>query len=242
MLIEELLNRTRLEKLLRDSYGNYCVQTALDYAEPAQRALLVEGIRPVLPLIRNTPYGKRIQNKLQREQMDHYGGGNVGLGGGAYSPQSVSLGLGGPGLGMGGMTVGIGMGSRGGSLGAHSHLGHNNHSIHHGSSSLGDIYGTQSSLYGSSLTSMAGSTVGVPSHGHGHSYLSNGGHQQNAYVGSSHLVGMAAQQPSLDPYLLQGPGAGGAAGFASGPFGGFGGLPSSVNDPYQQRSTFGYGM
>lgn len=74
MLIEELLNRTRLEKLLRDSYGNYCVQTALDYAEPNQRALLVEGIRPVLPLIRNTPYGKRIQNKLQREQMDHFGG------------------------------------------------------------------------------------------------------------------------------------------------------------------------
>lgn len=29
--------------------------------------MLVEGIRPVLPLIRNTPYGKRIQNKLQRE-------------------------------------------------------------------------------------------------------------------------------------------------------------------------------
>lgn len=74
MLIEELLNRTRLEKLLRDSYGNYCVQTALDYAEPSQRALLVEGIRPVLPLIRNTPYGKRIQNKLQREQADGFGG------------------------------------------------------------------------------------------------------------------------------------------------------------------------
>uniref|UniRef100_A0A8H7Y5R9 PUM-HD domain-containing protein n=1 Tax=Psilocybe cubensis TaxID=181762 RepID=A0A8H7Y5R9_PSICU len=74
MLIDELLNRSRLEKLLRDSYGNYCVQTALDYADPAQRTLLVEGIRPVLPLIRNTPYGKRIQNKLQREQMDHFGG------------------------------------------------------------------------------------------------------------------------------------------------------------------------
>lgn len=46
----------------------------MDYAEPNQRALLVEGIRPVLPLIRNTPYGKRIQNKLQREQMDPFGG------------------------------------------------------------------------------------------------------------------------------------------------------------------------
>jgi hypothetical protein len=49
------------------------LQTALDYAEPTQRALLVEGIRPVLPLIRNTPYGKRIQNKLQREHLDHFG-------------------------------------------------------------------------------------------------------------------------------------------------------------------------
>jgi len=38
----------------------------------------VEGIRPILPLIRNTPYGKRIQSKLQREQMEAanaYGGG-----------------------------------------------------------------------------------------------------------------------------------------------------------------------
>ncbi|CCM01317.1 uncharacterized protein FIBRA_03366 [Fibroporia radiculosa] len=101
MLIGELLNRTRLEKLLRDSYGNYCVQTALDYAEPSQRALLVEGIRPVLPLIRNTPYGKRIQNKLQREHLDGFGGGggyqhlgnqNMGMGpghGGRHMPHQA---------------------------------------------------------------------------------------------------------------------------------------------------------
>lgn len=34
---------------------------------------MVEGIRPILPLIRNTPYGKRIQSKLQREQLDASG-------------------------------------------------------------------------------------------------------------------------------------------------------------------------
>ncbi|EKM60704.1 uncharacterized protein PHACADRAFT_246773 [Phanerochaete carnosa HHB-10118-sp] len=102
MLIGELLNRTRLEKLLRDSYGNYCVQTALDYAEPTQRALLVEGIRPVLPLIRNTPYGKRIQNKLQREQLD-----GPGFGGSHYGQQSVAnLALRNPNLNMGGMQGG----------------------------------------------------------------------------------------------------------------------------------------
>ncbi|CAE7179481.1 unnamed protein product [Rhizoctonia solani] len=107
MLIEELLNRNRLEKLLRDSFGNYCVQTALDYAEPTQRMLLVEGIRPILPLIRNTPYGKRIQSKLQREQMENhqqYGGGH----GGGYNPTHaalVNLAMNGNGMGMGGRHV-----------------------------------------------------------------------------------------------------------------------------------------
>ena len=36
-LMEEMLNKSKLERLLRDSYANYVVQTALDYAEPAQR-------------------------------------------------------------------------------------------------------------------------------------------------------------------------------------------------------------
>ncbi|RKP23352.1 armadillo-type protein, partial [Syncephalis pseudoplumigaleata] len=68
-LISELLNRDRLEKLLRDPYANYVVQTALDYADPVQRSQLVDCIRPLLPAVRNTPYGKRIQSKLQRDPM-----------------------------------------------------------------------------------------------------------------------------------------------------------------------------
>ncbi|QRV88282.1 Pumilio-family RNA binding repeat [Ceratobasidium sp. AG-Ba] len=53
MLIEQLLHRNNLEKLLRNSFGNYCIQTALDYAEPTQRVLFVEDIRPILPLMKN---------------------------------------------------------------------------------------------------------------------------------------------------------------------------------------------
>ncbi|KAG5715907.1 Pumilio domain-containing protein C6G9.14 [Termitomyces sp. T112] len=122
VLIDELLNRTRLEKLLRDSYGNYCVQTALDYAEPAQRVLLVDGIRPILPLIRNTPYGKRIQNKLQREHLDNYGGYHV-------QPTMVGLGLGNQGMGV-----------------SHGHHGGGRHPNHQ-SNPLADIYASQSGLY-----------------------------------------------------------------------------------------------
>ncbi|GAA6031615.1 hypothetical protein JCM8097_006550 [Rhodosporidiobolus ruineniae] len=82
-IIDELLIKQRLERLLRDSFANYVVQTALDYAEPAQRAQLIETIRPILPMIRNTPYGKRIQSKIQRETNDHmrHGGGGYGHGG-----------------------------------------------------------------------------------------------------------------------------------------------------------------
>ncbi|RHZ89699.1 hypothetical protein Glove_12g42 [Diversispora epigaea] len=68
-LIEEMLNKSKLDKLLRDSFANYVVQTSLDYADPVQRVQLIDCIRPLLPAIRNTPYGKRIQGKLQREQM-----------------------------------------------------------------------------------------------------------------------------------------------------------------------------
>jgi hypothetical protein len=36
-LIEEMLDKDALEKLLRDSFANYVVQTSLDYADPEQR-------------------------------------------------------------------------------------------------------------------------------------------------------------------------------------------------------------
>lgn len=64
LLIEELVDSPYLDKLLRDSYANYVIQTALDYAEAGTRQRLVDNIRPIIPSIRSTPYGRRIQSKL----------------------------------------------------------------------------------------------------------------------------------------------------------------------------------
>ncbi|KAL8962906.1 MAG: hypothetical protein Q9193_000759 [Seirophora villosa] len=64
IMIEEMLNANELEKMLRDSFANYVVQTALDYADPETKTQLVEAIRPILPTIRQTPYGRRIQSKI----------------------------------------------------------------------------------------------------------------------------------------------------------------------------------
>lgn len=65
MLIEEMLQPNQLDGLLRDSFANYVIQTALDYANPNMKNRLIEAIRPHLPAIRTTPYGRRIQAKIQ---------------------------------------------------------------------------------------------------------------------------------------------------------------------------------
>jgi len=59
------MNQVELEKLLRDSYANYVIQTAIEYSEPHIKQQLVDSIRPILPAIRMTPYGRRIQQKIQ---------------------------------------------------------------------------------------------------------------------------------------------------------------------------------
>lgn len=68
MLIQEMLQPAELDRLMRDSFANYVIQTALDYANPAMKAALIEAIRPVLPSIRTTPYGRRIQAKIQASE------------------------------------------------------------------------------------------------------------------------------------------------------------------------------
>ena len=65
MIVEELLAPGEMDRLLRDSFANYVIQTALDYATHYQKTRLVETIRPILPNIRSTPYGRRIQAKIQ---------------------------------------------------------------------------------------------------------------------------------------------------------------------------------
>ncbi|KAL6855247.1 hypothetical protein ACO1O0_006386 [Amphichorda felina] len=64
MIVGEMLAPQEIERLIRDSYANYVVQTALEYATPHQKHRLVEAIRPILPTIRNTPYGRRIHAKV----------------------------------------------------------------------------------------------------------------------------------------------------------------------------------
>lgn len=66
--VESMLTSGRLGELVLDPYGNYVVQKALVVCSPLQLARFSELIRPMMPQLRNTPFGKRIQSKLFKDQ------------------------------------------------------------------------------------------------------------------------------------------------------------------------------
>jgi hypothetical protein len=76
LMIEELLDVEQLEQLMRDAYGNYVIQTALEFAPAELCVLLIEAMRPILPAIRQTPYGRRIMSKVSDREgrLAHYNG------------------------------------------------------------------------------------------------------------------------------------------------------------------------
>ncbi|KAI3697023.1 hypothetical protein L6452_29724 [Arctium lappa] len=59
-IINELMNNPRLDQIMQDPYGNYVIQAALRSSKGALREALVEAIKPHVPALRTSPYGKKV--------------------------------------------------------------------------------------------------------------------------------------------------------------------------------------
>ncbi|KAI1266236.1 armadillo-type protein [Xylariaceae sp. FL1019] len=66
MMINELLVPGEADRLLKDSYGNYVIQTALDHSSPHMKDQLIKTIKDSLNGIKGTPYGRRLHAKIQQ--------------------------------------------------------------------------------------------------------------------------------------------------------------------------------
>ncbi|OCF36398.1 pumilio 2 [Kwoniella heveanensis BCC8398] len=69
ILIDELVEAradgtNQVGMLLRDAFGNFPLQTALKHAKDDQRQELLDIVTALLPQIRHTPVGKRLENKI----------------------------------------------------------------------------------------------------------------------------------------------------------------------------------
>ncbi|ANZ73462.1 BA75_00465T0 [Komagataella pastoris] len=63
-MLEEILRPQNLNALIKDQYGNYVVQTAIDVADDEYKFRLIQTVKPMLPFIKSTPYSRRIQSKI----------------------------------------------------------------------------------------------------------------------------------------------------------------------------------
>ncbi|WVW82832.1 hypothetical protein I302_104844 [Kwoniella bestiolae CBS 10118] len=75
LLIDELVavkedGSNQVGMLLRDAFGNFPLQTALVAASAEQRQELLDLINPIIPQIRNTPVGKRLENRINQFDLD----------------------------------------------------------------------------------------------------------------------------------------------------------------------------
>jgi len=79
-MVQQLATPDHILSLLQDPFANYVVQRALAVAVTPHLEALVDVIRPHLPSLKNTSYGRRIQNRILKKTMSMRNGG-VMLGG-----------------------------------------------------------------------------------------------------------------------------------------------------------------
>ncbi|KDP30623.1 hypothetical protein JCGZ_16188 [Jatropha curcas] len=67
-VIRELINNAHLDQVMQDPYGNYVIQAALHQTKGTLHVALVEAIRPHIPALRTSPYGKKVlsNNSLKK--------------------------------------------------------------------------------------------------------------------------------------------------------------------------------
>jgi len=67
LMIVELTNVARLPRLLKDPYANYVIQRLLQTSSVNERQILFALIKPHLPNLGKTTFGKRIQAQMLRK-------------------------------------------------------------------------------------------------------------------------------------------------------------------------------
>ncbi|KAJ5571169.1 Armadillo-like helical [Penicillium sp. DV-2018c] len=88
-MIEEFLAPNELEKMLRDSFANYVVQTAMDFCNAETRTRIIEAVRPILPSIRQTPHGRRIAGKIMAADTNPRSNGSSVTTSGEVTPNEM---------------------------------------------------------------------------------------------------------------------------------------------------------
>lgn len=94
MYVETMRNAEIVASLMQDDFGNYVLQTALTMTCTAQAETLVAVIRPLMPMIKNAPYAKKLEAKMDliMKKKNVHGGAPTSSGGGPRGGYGVNRG------------------------------------------------------------------------------------------------------------------------------------------------------
>ncbi|KAK4773550.1 hypothetical protein SAY87_028569 [Trapa incisa] len=59
-IIQELVGDPRLDQIMQDPFGNYVIQAVLNCSEGDQKSALIQAIEAHVPVLRTSPYGKKV--------------------------------------------------------------------------------------------------------------------------------------------------------------------------------------
>lgn len=65
MYVETMCSPDVVAQLIQDDFGNYVLQTALSICSSTQAEALVSAVRPLMSTIRNAPYAKKLEGRLE---------------------------------------------------------------------------------------------------------------------------------------------------------------------------------
>ncbi|CBH14941.1 pumillio RNA binding protein, putative [Trypanosoma brucei gambiense DAL972] len=74
MYVDTMCTPEVAARLIQDDFGNYVLQTALTICTAGQAEALVSVIRPLMPSIRNTPYAKKLEGKIESAMLKNANG------------------------------------------------------------------------------------------------------------------------------------------------------------------------
>lgn len=94
LIIDELTDPQVLPKLLTDSFANYVIQTALSTPNDQQHNQLREAIAPHQALLKNSPYGVKIEAKLTKRHREIIRKQNAGKKGSSFGKSNSNSGSG----------------------------------------------------------------------------------------------------------------------------------------------------
>lgn len=92
LIMDELTDPQVLPKLLTDSFANYVIQTALSTANDQQHNQLREAIAPHQELLKNSPYGVKIEAKLTKRHREIIRKQTAGKKGSSFSKSTTNSG------------------------------------------------------------------------------------------------------------------------------------------------------